>query len=536
MLATSWSPRCIPLELTWEDETLSRSLGVPNLPLPVAPGEEKKFHYEFTRPLGFGNPVTSMTFSPCGRWLFTGATSGITKVWEVVRWAEVARLRGVRDEAITDVLVSPSQQWLVSVQMSGLCIFQCAPPWRLESKVPAAAVCLSMMQDPLREPVWRVAAFAPALGDSAKPVDTQFAAMSSTHLVVLDCAKGLKGPPRRTHSYSSASTACCLVYTSCASWIVCGYEDGRFEVWDAFQLAISKAVRAHVSCITCLVSTPRSMDCVSHIVSAGADGRVKLWPSTSWRTEQAVIDKLAGVAGIRDCAFALDGAALVSVAREVCVWATEVNGKGHLGLTLHQRLEASVSAQGLCILSLCRITQVLVVGSIDGGLGIWQRRHGCPPKWKREAPAPVSKEEEAPISKPYRPMTASTRAKQMRKVSAVGLVEQDTKSISKPLPARAWNLSTSMARPTSSSGEKRRSVSAAGHRSFAAESSQTLAADTAGLNPMLAWQVAPTQEPPMQRHRSSPELLRSQPTDLGRWSAKRFEFEAVFGRPAARAF
>mmetsp|Transcript_2574 Transcript_2574/g.6558 ORF Transcript_2574/g.6558 Transcript_2574/m.6558 type:complete len:530 (-) Transcript_2574:269-1858(-) len=529
MLATSASPRCIPLELTWEDETISRSLGVPHPPVALAPGPEKNFHYEFIRPLGFGNPVSSMAFSPCGRWLFTGATSGITKVWEVVRWAEVARLRGVRDEAIIDVLVSPSQHWLVSVQPSGLCLFHCTPPWRLEKRVPAA-VCLSMMPDPLREPVWRVAAFAPALGNSAKPaIDTQFAAMSSTHLVVLDCAQGLGGRPRRTHSYSSASTACCLVYTACGSWIVCGYEDGRIEVWDAFQLAISKAVRAHAGSITCLVSTPLSMDCVSHIISAGADGRLKSWPSSSWRAEQVVIDKLAGVPGIRSCDFALNGTALVSVAREVCVWATEIDAKGHLGLTLHQRMEAAISSQGLCILSLCRITQVLVVGSVDGGLGIWQHRAGPPPRQKKEEQAPVNKE--AAITKPYRPMTASTRAKQMRKVSACGLVEQDVKPATKPLPARSWNLSTSMARPASSSGEKRRSVSSAQRPPSAPDTSLVLPMEA---STMIAWQATPT-EAPMQRHRSSPELLRPS-TEFGRWSPKRFEFEAVFGRPAARAF
>jgi len=524
----------MPLELTWEDESISRKLGVPHIPDAPQPGRAQPFHFEFMRPLGFGNPVYSMAFSACGRWLFTGASTGIIKVWEVVRWAEVARLRGVRDEAVDDILLSPSQQWLVSIQPSGLSIFHCRPPWKLEQRVAASSVSMTALPDPTSQPVWRVAAFAPALeANTSKPADTQFAAMSSTHLLVMDCAQGLGARPRRTHSYSSASIACALVYTACGSWIICGYEDGRIEIWDAFQLAITKAVRAHVGTIECLTSTLLCMDCTPHLVSAGSDGRIKLWPSTTWSAEQIVIDKFAGAPGVRACGFTADGAALVSIAREVCIWATAIDGKRHLSLSLHQRLEAAVSAQGLCVASLCKISQVLAVGSIDGAVGIWQRRAGQPPKPKLAEPVVTSKEE--PKLVPYRPMTP-VRAKPMRKVSAVGLPEQECKA-TKALPTKTWSLSTSLARPASSPGEKRRCTSAAAQRLVGNECAVPPTASLPIAPRTLAWQAATGNDQPMQRNKSSPELVRSSFADVGRWSPKRFEFEAVFGRTIpARAF
>eukprot|EP00418_Pyrodinium_bahamense_P010642 CAMPEP_0179102992 /NCGR_PEP_ID=MMETSP0796-20121207/47696_1 /TAXON_ID=73915 /ORGANISM="Pyrodinium bahamense, Strain pbaha01" /LENGTH=558 /DNA_ID=CAMNT_0020800881 /DNA_START=132 /DNA_END=1808 /DNA_ORIENTATION=+ len=338
------------------------------------------WHFRYNRRLQcFSQSVTSLTFSGDGHFLVSGTASGDVKVWDTGSWSEAARLKGCLRKEPRALMMSPGQRWLVSAYPSVLQIFQCAPPWRLEQSLP------SILDPATKEPQdWMCIAFSPNAevdhprGKTGQ--DNHFAAFSTGALVVLDYSNGWgTDAPRRTRSLMQSSRPTSLAYTSCGWWILCGFEGGQLQIWNAFSLTLEKTLNGHANRVTCVAASPREAAYDARFVSGGLDQTLRVWHSNGWILEQHVHDTRCDWNGILDCTFSASGTWLVSVACELSVWRVQIRGNGRLVLSLHQRLAAICGAEGLRAAAFCSNNDAIAVGSRDGVLGLWTKYPGSPP-------------------------------------------------------------------------------------------------------------------------------------------------------------
>jgi WD40 repeat protein len=392
--------------------------------------------------LGFANVVSTLSFSKDGKWLFSGTSSGIVKVWDTERWAESARLKGCRGEEPSSVLVAPSQRWLVVVQPSCLHVFKCGSPWNLvRSLLPSMGVQDSMLSR------WCFAAFSPPKSEHQ---DHELAALSTTRFSIIDCSEGWSvDAPLRSHSRSSISVERLtgFLYTSCGNWAICSYDDGSFEVWSARPLAREKTFRSHAA--TYLCALPQRAFCDPYIVSCGLDGYMNVWSSRGWVLEQECIDeKRSAVDSLYCCAFSFGGEWLVSVGTVMNLWRVKVAGGGRIALSLHQRLDCACTLQGQCAAAFCGWTDTLAVSSRDGALGLWTKRAGLPPSPRQVlAKMELLKKKQSDdgndeLAEPYVSKTTEMlmMTRPMKKMGAVSSVAF--------VPANRWEQTGGQSRPT----------------------------------------------------------------------------------------
>jgi len=341
---------------------------------------DHEWHYRYNRRLQcFSHAVTSLIFSLDGQYLVSATSSGDVKIWDTGSWAEAAKLRGCLRKEPRALVISPAQRWLVSAYPSVLQIFQCSPPWRMEQALPA------VLDPATKEPQeWMCIAFSP-MAEVDHPggktgQDNHLAAFSSAALCVLDYSNGWgTDTPRRTRSLMQSSKPTSLAYTSCGWWIICGFESGQLQIWNAFSLTLEKTVNGHSDCVNCLASSPRAASYESRFVSCGVDQTLRVWHSSGWILEQHVHDTRCDRNGVRKVSFSAGGNWLVSVASELSVWRVCITRRGHLVLCLHQRLAAICGAEGLRAAAFCCNGDALAVGSRDGVLGLWTKYPGSPP-------------------------------------------------------------------------------------------------------------------------------------------------------------
>jgi len=338
------------------------------------------WHFRYNRRLScFSNAVSCITFSMDGQYLVSGTGSGDVKVWDTGCWAEAAKLKGLRREEPKALVISPAQRWLVACYGSVLHIFQCSPPWKLIQSLPATL-------DPATKEAaeWSCISFSP-MAEVDHPgghtgQDNHLAAFSTAHLCVMDYSGGWGHDcmARRTRSLMQSAKPTCLAYTACGWWMICGFESGQLQVWNAFSLTLEKTLNAHTESINSLAATPRAAQYETRLVSAGADQILRVWHSNGWLLEQHLHDTRCDRAGIKRCTFSCTGNWLVSVAAELSVWRVCITRKHRMVLHLHQRLAAICGAEGLRTAAFCSNNDAIAVGSRDGVLGLWTKYVGMP--------------------------------------------------------------------------------------------------------------------------------------------------------------
>jgi WD40 repeat protein len=338
------------------------------------------WNYRYNRRLAcFSHSVTSVTFSIDGKWFVSGTASGDIKVWDTHQWAENAKLRPIRREEPRALVVSPAQRWLVVAYASVLNVFHCKPPWRLEQAIPAP------VEPGSRAPSeWYCIAFSPmAEVDHPKGNtghDYHLAAFSTHHLSVNDYSGGW-GPEtlgRRTRSLLQLARPTTLAYTADGWWLVCGFESGQIQLWNAFSLTLERSLNAHVGTVLCIAASPRTASYESRFVSCGLDQCLRIWHSRGWALEQICPDTRCDRNGIRKVMFSSNGHWLVSVANELVVWRVIVTVRGKMYVRIHQRLAAQCGSEGVSGAACCPTNDAIAFGSRDGVLGLWTKYPGSP--------------------------------------------------------------------------------------------------------------------------------------------------------------
>jgi len=341
---------------------------------------DHEWHFRYNRRLQcFSHSLSCLTFSLDGNYLVSGTASGDVKVWDTGSWAEAARLKNSLRKEPRALVISPAQRWLVCAYPSVLQIFHCGPPFRLEQAMPSIV-------DPATKEVqeWMCIAFSP-MSEVDHPggktgQDNHLAAFSSAALLVLDYSSGWSGDtPRRMRSLMQSSKPTSLCYTSCGWWLVCGFQSGQLQIWNAFSLTLEKILNGHSDRINCLAPSPRAASYESRFVSCGMDQTLRVWHTNGWLVEQHLHDTRCDLNGVLQCTFSNSGCWLVSVASELSVYRVQIRPSGRLVLALHQRLAAICGAEGLRAAAFCSNGDAIAVGSRDGVLGLWTKHPGNPP-------------------------------------------------------------------------------------------------------------------------------------------------------------
>lgn len=336
------------------------------------------WHYKYNRRLScFSHSVSTVAFSQDGRWLVSATGTGDVKVWNTGSWAEAAKLKGCRREEPRALTISPAQRWLVCAYPSVMHIFDCQPPWHLQQTLPAPPDVMT------KEPSeWCAVTFSP-LSEVDHPggragQDNHLAAFSSNNLCVLDYSGGWGADtPKRTVSIFSSGLPTSIQYTSCGSWLLCGFESGELQIWNHFSLTLEKSLKAHGGSVLCLTASPFRACYDPRFVSCSSDQSLRVWHSCGWILEQIVPDTKADRNGVRNCTFSCNGNWIVSVAHDLCVWAVCITAKGKMQLRLHQRLASVCGAEGLRTAAFCSQQDAIAVGSRDGVLGLWTKQPGA---------------------------------------------------------------------------------------------------------------------------------------------------------------
>eukprot|EP00929_Paragymnodinium_shiwhaense_P075211 TRINITY_DN38448_c0_g1_i1.p1 TRINITY_DN38448_c0_g1~~TRINITY_DN38448_c0_g1_i1.p1 ORF type:complete len:629 (-),score=60.95 TRINITY_DN38448_c0_g1_i1:188-2074(-) len=389
------------------------------------------WNYKYNRRLGVcSQAITSVTFSPDGSWFVSCTGGGEVKMWSTATWAESCRLKHTTNEEVRAIVISPTQRWLLTAYASELRVFHCEPPWKLDASVPVHSASGKQSE-------WYCVTFSPMVEvDHTKGFagsDYFLAAFSTDTLTVIDYSGGWgEGHKRRTRSLPELARPTSLAYTNCGWWLLCAFEHGHIQVWNAFSLMLERTVCAHSGRIHGIITSPKGAPYATRAVSCGADQALRVWDSAGWVLEQNRPDTRCFKAGIRSCLFSTSGKWLLSVAQELSVWRVVLSDCGkHLSLRIHQRLQAVCGSETIRSAAFCPKTDAIAAGSQDGFLGLWIKHEGPPhpltspitsPANRRSArqmssPSkspglPLFEREKPPLARPMRKITPDQRLDQ----------------------------------------------------------------------------------------------------------------------------
>lgn len=357
----------------------------------VEDGSLHASHFRYNRRLAcFSNAVSAVVCSRDGRWIVCGTGSGDVKVWDASVWAEVARLKGFCSKMPNTLTFSPAMRWLVCAYDQALYVFDIEGKWQLHHVLPAQHAGASGGVSS-----WICVAFAStqevnhAVGATGH--NAHLACLSETHLEVLDYSGGWKkGMPSRSRSLSvSAGVPTCMTYTSCGTWVACGFESGQVQVWNASSLSVEKALSGHDGVINSLTSSPDSASYDVRVASCCKDQSIRLWNPVlgSWVVESQVREPRSGPEGCNHLSFASDGKWLASVGMVLCIWRVIVDAFGSsVTLEAHQYIEVVSGSEALRC-ACFSASSAIVSGSQEGMLDMWMEADGRPTEDRRAAVA-----------------------------------------------------------------------------------------------------------------------------------------------------
>lgn len=340
----------------------------------------RAWHFCYNRRLAsFSNAVSACVCSQDGGWIVSGTGSGDVRVFDTGSWAEVARLRGLRSKEPLSLVFSPSQRWLVCAYSEALYIFECGGIWKLHQTMPSLVDELTQMKSR-----WMCVAFSQHQevnhADGATGHDTHLCALSATHLHVLDYSGGWASDRvlGRSRSLMHCSRPISMTYSCCGVWLLCGFESGDVQVWNAASLMMQRTLSGHSEAVTCIVSSPAGTKYGPRIVSCSKDQTLRVWRPVagSWLQEQQASEPKSGRPGVRSVSFSSDGNWLASLGKELCVWRVCQDRDG-VSLQLHQFVHEVCGSEGLRMAVFFRDSGI-VAGSRDGVLGLWMKAEGPP--------------------------------------------------------------------------------------------------------------------------------------------------------------
>jgi len=378
------------------------------------PGDHAwQFAYD-RRLTDFSKAVSSLAFSGDGRWLVGSSGAADPKVWDARSWAAVGTLNSSKKEKVRTLCASPDGSWLATVQPSSLNVFVSENPWRL---------AFSQAPETVEGSEWCCATIC--------ATSTRIAAMSTTHLCIVDCNNGWHADaPQRAHSLLRYARPTCIQFHPCGVSVICGFEDGQLLVWSSSELSLDHTLDAHDGVLHCIGTSPDRAEYPTRFVSCGADDVLSVWNGSTWAREQRIHDTKCGRTGIVNCAFSSSGEWLISAAEVLCVWRVCCTPRGRIALRIHQRVKPVGGCEGLRAVAFCASSDAVVAGSGDGALGLWVK--------VAEAPARPATPLEVNHKKPKKqsPVDDLVLPRPMNKVAPQRPAESPVPS---PPPPRTWN-------------------------------------------------------------------------------------------------
>ena len=240
--------------------------------------------------VGHEGPVPSVAFRPGGSWLATGSGDRLARLWNVSTLskpgmqtgnlaAEPLELPG-HGEDVTAVAFSPDGRWLATTSRDNT-----ARLWDMPALPKSGLQVEAVVPEPLvlrghEGWIWS-AAFSP---------DGHWLATGSADTTVrLWDVAALPSPGQRVaepaqatwvlHGHELAVTA--VAFSPDGRWLAAGGEDKTIRVWDvsaAPDTAEPLVLRGHEEWVTSVAFSPDG----SWLASASWDGTVRLWDSSAW--------------------------------------------------------------------------------------------------------------------------------------------------------------------------------------------------------------------------------------------------------------
>lgn len=336
------------------------------------------FRYERTLSF-YSTSISVLQFSTDFTKLISGNGSGDVKVWDVSQWSELATLRhGDGKNAVPRCVgVSPTGA-LACCHPNVICVYNAKYELELELKPP---------QD-LGATTWRCMCFSPtrAVDEDAGEVgeDNLLVAWTETSLCVYPVTS-TSLQPRLTRSvvHSSAAPRVCT-FTRCGTHAVCGHADGQIYVWNASSFSLERTLVGHLNAITSLDFSISSEICPSMLVTCSQDRTLRVWDGKERGWQLAYYLSVSVVhdhQAIRSCQFSKDGTFFVTCGTELVVWKwlpeSQRTEGGRPPLVPHQKLQGCMN--GMRLKAVVAGGSQIVVGSVEGVLGVWSVAQEAPP-------------------------------------------------------------------------------------------------------------------------------------------------------------
>ncbi|GEM_PF-2715135 len=290
-----------------------------NSTIESAPGKDRFFRVQE----GCALPVSSLTFSPSGRFLVTGSEDGIIRIWS----PSSGRLMGdlITDRGtITSLSFSPGGSCLASGSGDGTVMLW---DWKdekmheqtLSCSSPVRSLCFSGEGKYLLSGcddgtvrIWNAITkeIIKTYTVHSKPItallispDNKYIVTSSDDgtLKFIDFY-GVKMPEVLYRHSHSISTFC---FSPKGTIVASGDETGEILLTDIFSGHVISRIKGHEGKVTGLLYSPGGR----YLVSSGRDGIINYWDTLSWKKSLTVC---SGIAAIRAIKFSPGGRYLVS--------------------------------------------------------------------------------------------------------------------------------------------------------------------------------------------------------------------------------
>ncbi|MDW8277708.1 MAG: NACHT domain-containing protein, partial [Anaerolineales bacterium] len=276
--------------------------------------------------------VTSVTFSPDGRYVVSGSNDGTARVWEASGGREIARM--THEIGVTSVAFSPDGHYVVSGSWDGT-----ARVWEASGGREIARMT--------HENEVTSVAFSP---------DGRYVVSGSVDGAVrLWEAAGGREIARMMHDDEVTSVA----FSPDGRYVVSGSYDGTARVWETSG-GREIARMMHEGGVTSVTFSPDGR----YVVSGSNDGTARVWEASGGRE----IARMTHEIGVTSVAFSPDGHYVVSGSEDGTARVWEVLGGREIARLTHDGSVYSVAFSP--------DRRYVVSGSVDGTAWVWEAISG----------------------------------------------------------------------------------------------------------------------------------------------------------------